>query len=156
MTWTTHLDSHFRRLLDGGDDGLDGGAELEVFHPDGARAFLAPLARHYRYDPEVSDGQRACVWIRPLVGGYPINPRQPGEPTYAFDLDEARRRNLTFTRCWQDGDTLVFDLDSGQRAYVRPIRSQLLAELQRWDTFYLLYLDAADQARLDALDSDPG
>lgn len=154
--WTEAMQQQLHRLISGGDAELDGGAELEVCHPDGTRAFLAPLARHCRYDPDASDEVRSCIWIRPVVAGSPVDP--PGEPASVFDVafDETRRRNLTFTDAWQDGDALVFDLEVGQRAYVRPIRSELLDTLQRWDTYYLLHLSAAEQLELDRLDSDPG
>jgi hypothetical protein len=156
MTWTEDLDRHLARLLAGGDAGLDGGAELEVHHPDGTLAFLAPLARHHRVDPDASVEARTCIWIRPIVGGYTPDPRRPGDPIYAFDLAQARRRNLTFTHARRDGDALVFDLDSGQRAQVRPARSDLLTELHRWDTWYYLHLTPTDQATLDAIHLDAG
>ena len=152
-SWSAAHAAHFARLLAGGDAGLDGGAEFVVRNPDGTEAFLAPLARHWRVDAG-STPVRTCLWIRPVVGGYTPDPRRPGDPPYAFDLSEARRRNLTFTACRRDGDTLAFDLEVGQRAWVRPIRGGLLAELQRWDSWYYLHLTAEQQARLDALDAD--
>ena len=154
MAWNDTLEAHLRWLLAGGDAGLDGGAELEVRHPDGTLAFLAPLARHHRLDAE-STPERTCIWIRPVVGGYTPEPGT-GAPPYAFDLFEARRRNLTFAACRRDGDALVFDLESGQHAWVRPARDELLDELARWDTYYYVHLPADAQAALDALEADSG
>lgn len=153
--WAAQHAAHFARLLAGGDAELSGGAELEVCEPDGPTVFLAPLARHWRLDPD-STPERTCVWIRPVTGGYAPDPREPGDPPYVFDLAQARRRNLTFTACRRDGDTLVFDLEVGQRAVARPIHSELLPELQRWDSWYYLHLSPEEQARLDALDADGG
>jgi hypothetical protein len=156
MSWTLDLDRQLAWLLSGGDAGLDGGAELKVRHADGTVAFLAPLARHHRVDPDASDDRRTCIWIRPILGGYSPDPRRPGDPAYAFDLAQARRRNLTFTHAHRDGDRLVFELENGQRADVRPARSELLAELRRWDKWYYLHLTATQQAELDALELDSG
>lgn len=151
MRWTPDRDAHLSRLLVGGDEGLDAGAELEVRDPDGAQALLAPLARHHRFDAD--DG---CLWVRPIVGGYEPDPRQTGEPAYAFDLYVARRRALAATRVRRDGDELTFDLAGGQQARIRPARPALLAELERWDTWYYLHLSAEEQADLDALVHDTG
>jgi len=156
MTWTEDLDRHLAWLLSGGDASLDAGAELDVRHPDGTVAFLAPLARHHRVDADASARGLACIWIRPVVGGHAPDPRHPGDPAYRFDLGEARRRNLTFTGVRRDGDSLTFDLDSGQTARIRPARPDLLGELQRWDTWYYLHLTPAEQAELDALELDTG
>jgi hypothetical protein len=156
MPWNRDLDRHLARLLSGGGAGLDGGAELEVRDPDGTLAFLTPLARHHRVDAEASDKERTCIWIRPIAGGHSPDPRRPGDPDYAFDLVEARRRNLTFSHGRRDGDTLVFELDGAQLAHIRPARPELLAELQCWDTWYYLHLTPAQQADLDALELDTG
>ena len=147
-SWSAELDRHLAGLLAGGDADLAGGAELEVRHPEGSRAFRAPLARHHRTEhPQL-------VWIRPVVGGFTPD-REPGAPAYAFDLGLARRRALEFTTAHRDGDALRFELVTGQTATIRPARPDTLAELERWDTYFLTVLDAATQRELDALAHDP-
>jgi hypothetical protein len=84
------------------------------------------LARNHRID------DKGIVWIRPIVGGY----RLDGAPGYAFSLDEARPRALDATMVRLEGDGVVFDLRSGQRALIRQAAGQRLAELKRWDSFY--------------------
>lgn len=147
--WTETLDQHLAGLLAGGEAGLEGGAELEVRHPDGEVAFRAPLARHHRVEG-------ACVvWVRPIDDGYVPDRSEPGQPPYAFDLDLVRRRALEFTAVRIDGGAIRFELMTGQHAVVRPARPDTLAELQRWDSYYYTVLDAETQRELDALHHDP-
>lgn len=146
--WTGACDRRLARLLAGGEAGLYAGAELEVCHPDGSRAFRAALARHHRVDPP------DLVWVRPVVGGYQPDAAEPGEPGYAFELDVARRRGLHVTAAWDHGDELGMDLATGQTAVIRPAAADTLAELRRWDTWYYTSLDAATQRELDALAHD--
>jgi hypothetical protein len=145
--WLAHLEF----LLAGAGRDLEGGAEIEVSDPGGEVVFLAPLARHYRLDDE------GILWLRPVVGGYRPVPEN-GVPPYAFSLAAARRRGLLPTEARRDGEDLVFELNTGQRARIRPARGEALAELQRWDSFYYVVLTAGEEADLDALwaDSDIG
>lgn len=147
--WTETLDRHLADLLGGGEAGLDGGAELEVRHPDGEVAFRAPLARHHRVQGA------NLVWIRPIDDGYVPDRSEAGQPSYAFDLHLVRRRALEFTTARIDGGAIRFELTTGQHAVVRPALPDTLAQLQRWDTYYYTVLDAETQRELDALDHDP-
>lgn len=147
--WTDTHDRLLGWLLAGGADGLDGGAELDVRHTDGTPAFRAALARHHRLDPP------DVVWVRPVVGGYEPDHDEPGQPTYAFDVDIARRRALHVRAARVDGAELHLDLATGQTAVIRPAAADTLADLTRWDTWYLTALDAATQRELDALTHDP-
>lgn len=147
--WTEALERQLADLLAGGEAGIEGGAELEVRHPDGEVAFRAPLARHHRVEGT------SLVWVRPIDDGYVPDRSEPGQPPYAFDLDIARRRALEFTTAHSDGGAIRFELSTGQHAVVRPAGPDTLAELQRWDTYYYTVLDAGTQRELDALDHDP-
>jgi len=84
---------------------------------------------------------RLATWLR-------------GVPAYAFSLSAARRRGLRPVELRREGDDLVLELDSGQRARIRPAGADTLPELERWDTFYYLVLTAEDEADLDALWAD--
>ena len=134
-------------LLAGAGRDLEGGAELEVSHPGGQVVFRAALARHWRLDDE------GILWLRPVVGGYRPVPGE-GAPPYAFSLNAARPRGLLPTDVCREREDLVFELNSGQRARIRPASGENLAELQRWDTFYYLTLTAEEEAALDALWGD--
>lgn len=146
--WPDALEWQLAPLLSGGEKGLQGGAELEVRHPDGAVALRAPLARHHRVEGS------NLVWVRPVVGGYAPEHDEPGQPAYAFDLAAARRRALDFTSVQVEGDAIHLELTSGQAAVIRPATGDTLAELQRWDTYYYTVLDVETQAELDALAHD--
>jgi hypothetical protein len=147
--WTDGLERQLARLLSGGEEGLQAGAELEVCHPDGGVALRAPLARHHRVEgPNL-------MWIRPVAGGHAPEHDEPGQPAYAFDLAAARRRALEFTSARVEGDAIHLELGAGQAAVIRPAAADTLAELQRWDTYYYTALDAETQAELDALAHDP-
>ena len=150
MCWNDALDARLIRLLSGGDAGLDAGAELEVTHPDGEQAFLAALARHHRVEAPT------MIWVRPIGGRH----EPEGDPTASshqvFDLDIARRRNLTFTDARLEGDEIVLDLHNGQRARIRPARAERLVQLRYWDSWYYNRLTADQQLELDALEHDTG
>lgn len=141
--WLAHLEF----LLAGAGHDLEGGAELEVSDPGGEVVFLAPLARHCRLDEE------GILWLRPVVGGYRPVPKN-GMPSYAFSLAAARRRGLLPSQVRREREDLVLELNTGQRARIRPARAGVLAELQRWDIFYYLVLTAQEEADLDALWAD--
>lgn len=127
---------------------LDVGAELEVSDPDGSIVFLAPLARHYRLEPEES-----VLWVRPVVGGYvPI--AASGSPAYAFHLDEARARAISTSDVRLEAEELVLTTAAGQVARIRPAGPQTRPELDRWDDFCLLVLSAAEEAALDEVWGD--
>ncbi len=134
------------RWLSGGQD-LQGGAELEVAEPDGAVAFLAPLARHYRLEGDT-------LWVRPVVGGYQPSGDEPGLPPYAFSLNQARARALSLAGLRVEGDELVLPQPSGQVAHIRQAGPATLAELQRWDTFFYTVLSATEEAELDRVWGD--
>ena len=134
-------------LLAGAGRDLEGGAELEVSDPGGEVVFAAALARHCRLDDE------GILWVRPVVGGYRPAPAE-GMPPYVFSLNAARPRGLLAVGVGREGEDLVLELDSGQRASIRPARAETLAELQRWDDFYYLALSAEEEADLDALWGD--
>jgi hypothetical protein len=118
-----------------------------VSDPGGEVVFLAPLARHYRIDDE------GILWLRPVVGGYRPVPEN-GMPSYAFSLAASRLRGLLPSEVRQEGEDLVLELNTGQRARIRPARAEVLAELQRWDSFYYVVLTAEEEADLDALWAD--
>jgi hypothetical protein len=126
---------------------LEVGAELEVRDPDGTVVFLAPLARHYRVDPD--DG---VLWVRPIVGGYA--PTGAGMPPYAFHLNEARARALATRDVAIAGDELVLVNDGGQIAHIRRAGPQTRPELDRWDDFVYLVLSATEEAALDEVWGD--
>lgn len=152
--WTDEHDRLMAWLLAGGDAGLDGGAELDVSHPDGSPAFRAALARHHRVEPP------DLVWIRPVIGGYglidyELEHDESGRAAYAFDVEVARRRALQVRTARAHGQELHLDLATGQSAVIRPAATDTLAELSRWDTWYYTALDAAAQRDLDALNHDP-
>lgn len=139
---------------------LDAGAELVVFdEPDGPPVFTAPLARMLRRETDQPD----LIWIRPVIGGYPITRRKPGQPFYAFSLSAARRRSLRVTHAKvlpaEGGEgvqsaSVALRLSSGQNALIRPASGATLEELERWDTFALLVLDREDLAALEELRED--
>ncbi|WP_018505840.1 hypothetical protein [Parafrankia discariae] len=140
-------------------DVLDAGAELVVSDdPDGPPVFTAPLARMLRHDPAHPD----VVWIRPVVGGYPVTRRGPGQPSYLFSLSVTRRRSLhvTHAQVLPTDDTgaaankVVLQLANGQTAVIRPASGATLEELERWDTFALLVLDREDLVALEELRED--
>lgn len=137
----------WERLLASWLADLDVGAELEVRDPDGALALLAPLARHYRLEPE-----EGLLWIRPVVGGY--EPRGPGMPRYAFHLNEARARAISTHAARTDGDEIVLETAGGQIAHIRPAGPQTRPELEHWDTFCYVVLTAEEEAALDAVWGD--
>jgi len=139
----TEWERTLARWLAGGEE-LESGAELEVRDLDGALAFLAPLARHYR----VADG---VLWVRPVVGGY--EPLEGGLP-YAFSLNEARARALPLDTVRLEGDEIVMATGADQVARIRPAGPETLQELQRWDTFVLTVLDAEEEAALDRVEGD--
>lgn len=154
VVWTDQHDRLMAWLLAGGDAGLDGGAELEVSHPDGSAAFRAALARHHRVEPP------NLVWIRPVIGGDGLGDDElehdeSGRAAHAFDVDVARRRALQVRTALADGQELHLELATGQTAVIRPAAADTLAELSRWDTWYYTALGAAGQRELDALDHDP-
>ncbi|MDQ3573602.1 MAG: hypothetical protein M3404_01570 [Actinomycetota bacterium] len=134
------------RWLGGGQD-LLAGAELEVAEPDGTVVFLAPLARHYRLEGDT-------LWVRPVVGGYEPSGDEPGLPPYAFSLNQARARALSMAGLRAEGDYLVLPQPSGQVARIRQARPTILAELERWDTFFYTVLSATEEAELDRLWGD--
>lgn len=150
MCWNDALDTRLTTLLSGGDAGLDAGAELEVDHPDGKQAFLAALARHHRVEAPT------MIWVRPIAGRHEPEPEAPAPSHQVFDLDIARRRNLTFTGARVEGAEIVLDLHNGQRARIRPARAERLVELRRWDSWYYNQLTAHQQLELDALEHDTG
>lgn len=137
---------HLQVLLAGAGRDLEGGAELEVSDPGGNVVFAAALARQCRFDDE------GILWVRPVVGGY--CPAGEGMPPYAFSLNAARPRGLLPLGVGREGEDLVLELESGQRARIRPARAEMLAELQRWDDFYYLALTVGEEAALDALWGD--
>lgn len=134
------------RLLVGAQ-GLSAGAELEVAEPDGAVAFLAPLARHYRVEGDT-------LWVRPVVGGYEPAEDEAGLPPYAFSLNQARARALWLGALRAVGDALVLPQPSGQVARIRQAGRATLAELERWDTFVYTVLSAEEEAELDRVWGD--
>ena len=134
------------RWLGGGQDLLTG-AELEVAQPDGAVAFLAPLARHWRVEGDT-------LWVRPVVGGYEPAGEEPGLPPYAFSLNPARARALSLEGVRVEGDELVLPQPSGQVARIRAAGPDSLAELERWDTFVYTVLSAEEEAELDRVWGD--
>lgn len=127
---------------------LAGGAELEVRDGDGAVAFLAPLARHYRLE------EPDLVWVRPVVGGYAPERSEPGVATYAFHLDRARARALSVSQLEIQGLELVAPQPSGQVARLRPAGPSTRPELERWDSFVYTVLSADDEAALDRVWGD--
>ena len=139
----TEWEAQLARWLAGGDE-LESGAELEVRDLDGALAFLAPLARHYR----VADG---TLWVRPVVGGYV--PEEGGLP-YAFSLNAARARALPLDDVRLEGGEIVLPTRADQVARIRPAGPETLPELERWDTFVLTVLDAEEEAALDRVEGD--
>jgi hypothetical protein len=139
--WQAALD----RLVNSDPD-LDAGAELVVADPDGTEVFRAPLARMWRLDTE--DPQ--TVWIRPVFGGYQDYPTGP----WRFALAGVRRRSLAFHTVTVDGDDVTFELVNDQWARIRPVRPDLRAQLERWDTFVLAQLPAEIEADLEALAED--
>ncbi len=134
------------RWLGGGQD-LLAGAELEVAEPDGTVVFLAPLARHHRLEGDT-------LWLRPVVGGYEPSGDEPGLPPYAFSLNQARARALSTAGLRSEGEELVLPQPSGQVARIRQARPTILAELERWDTFFYTVLSATEEAELDRLWGD--
>jgi hypothetical protein len=135
--------------LGGGVD-LELGAELEVTNrADGSLAFKAPLARHYRIDEGV-------LWIRPIVGGYPIGPEihDRGDPDYAFSLDACRVRALTLSDVEVLDGEIVIQHSEYQLARIREAGSETMPELERWDTFFFTVLDAQEEAALDEVWGD--
>lgn len=149
MNTTNGWRHRLQDLLEGGHtttgEELDAGAELVVCDPDGTETFRAPLARHWRIDNEDDH----TIWIRPILGGY-----QQDEGTPAFNLGLARRRALTYTKVDLDGDGVVFHLASGQTAHIQPATGTELAELCRWDRFYLATLTQEETEALDELAED--
>ena len=143
-----HWEERLARWLAGGVD-LEIGAELEVRDPDGTVVFLAPLARHYRIEDE---DDSHTLWIRPIVGGYAPE-REPGEPLYAFSLNEARARALSLADVRVEDDEIVFDLGD-QVAGIREAGPETMPELERWDTFFYTVLDAEEEAALDRVWGD--
>lgn len=126
---------------------LERGAEIEVRDPDGTVAFLAPLARHHRLDPDDD-----VLWLRPVVGGYV--PSGGGTPPYAFHLNEARARAISTRDVSMHGDEIVFVTGTGQVAHLRPAGPETRAELDRWDDFVYLVLSAEEEAALDEVWGD--
>lgn len=136
-----------KEMVSGGDAGLEGGAELEVFDESGRSVFLAALARHVRLD---DDG---IIWIRPIVGG--LRPEARGEPGYAFDLSVARRRALDALKIRREGDELLLQLPSGDEAHIRRVSRRTEPDLEKWDGFFYNTLDADEQLETDLLRDDP-
>jgi hypothetical protein len=135
-----------KELVSGGDAGLEGGAELEVFDEEGDSVFLAALARHVRLD---EDG---IIWIRPIVGGN--RPEVKGEPARAFDLNLARRRALDATEIQREGSGIVLHLRSGELARIGRVSERTGPELKSWDSYYYGTLSSSEQLELDDLVSD--
>jgi hypothetical protein len=134
-----------------GDGQLGGGAEIEVLHPDGSVALLAPLARHHRVEDDETGPP--VVWIRPVVAGYAPEGER-GLPPYAFHLNEARPRALQLAGLEEVGHELVFRTAAAQLVRIRPAGPQTLLELERWDTFCAVVLSAEDEAALDRVWGD--
>ncbi|WP_328372970.1 hypothetical protein OG800_49415 (plasmid) [Streptomyces sp. NBC_00445] len=123
-------------------DPVDAGARLVVADPDGNEVFRAALARHHRF----ADAEQ-LVWIRPLVGGADT------EDGYLFNLSATRRRSLRWQTAQLDGDSVVLELVTGQRARIEPAENTDLVELERWDHF-TDRLTVAENEALIQLDAD--
>lgn len=134
-----------RNLLTGGARGLEAGAELELIDPAGTTVERLPLARHYRLDGDQ-------LWIRPIAGGYQPPRHEPGLPDYAFSLDQARPRSITTDLIQITYQELLIGLADGYQARIHTAPADTLAELQRWDTFFYVWLSAEEEAELDRLD----
>ena len=89
-------------------------------------------------------------------GGRRLRPqrREPGDPLYAFHLNEARVRGISVGELRLEGGELVAPQVSGQVAHIRPAGASTREELDRWDLFVLNVLSAEEEAALDRVWGD--
>lgn len=141
-------EDHLRWLLSGAGRGLEGGAELAIYAPDGSLTEVVALARHYRLEPPRPDAP-AILWIRPIVGGARQDSGQP-----VFSIEACRRRGIAYQQATRRGEQLELRLGSGQLLRIGPALPPRLEQLQLWDAFFYTRLSAEEETQLEELVED--
>lgn len=139
--WIDVVEELCRRGFDP-DGPATGGAQVQVFRAGGQElVYRQPIDRIVRLEDD-----EPLLWFRQIVGEGP-----------AFDIAECRRRSLSAQGALVEGHTVIFpqpDSATGEYAIIAPADPDQIPALDAWDTWKMSGTTAAEEAALDALNSD--
>lgn len=139
--WLDVVDELCRRGFDP-DGSATGGAQVQVFGADGQeRVYRQPIDRIVRLEDD-----EPLLWFRQIIGEGPT-----------FDIAESRRRSLATQGVIVDGNRVIFpqpESATGEYAIIAPADPDQIPALDAWDTWKMSGTTAAEEAALDALNSD--